>query len=206
MDISRKCLGMSAPTSQRPAKGIGHGGLALAAVNLRNLKRSVFNPTGSAASISPPFPARTHPRSARGSSGLFLSFSFDKAWRPGGRGDGRPQPALLPKERRVCPRRAHSGPPQIPPAGGTKRQGASALEAPPGGPRSRAGPAGRAAEASCARSPATSAATVPAKISGRRVLIAAAPGGRAQGRARSRRGSQGRGEEGHLHHEPGDDP
>lgn len=65
-------------------------------------KECVFNPTGSPASISPPFSALTPPGSAAGSSELCVSFSPDKSVTAGGRGDRRPQPACFPKERVAC--------------------------------------------------------------------------------------------------------
>lgn len=175
----------------------------------------MFNPVRSPASTSPPFSALTPPGSAPGSSGLGLSFSPDKSVAAAGDPGQRFSQG---KGTRVLAER-RSGPPQSPTRGNKAQPPAEprcapALAAPPAGPP-RPGPARRAAAAaSCAaRSPASSAATVSAKFSGRGVLIAGATGaGRCRGGAQRggrgwrRRARKGRGEEGHLHHQPGDDP
>lgn len=149
LGISRPFLAMSAPTSPHaPARGIGRGGLASAAVTRRNLKRSVFHPPGSPASVSPPVPARTPAGSAPGSSGLGRRFSFDKkAWRRRGAATGDPSQHLRPGEPRVPaarPPRASASPT----GRGNKAAGRPGAPGPARGPRSR--PAGWAAAASCA--------------------------------------------------------
>lgn len=155
------------------------------------------NPIRSPAFISPPFSAPTPPGSAPGSSGL-CHFHPTKAWR---RGDGRPRQHFSQRRQTRVPAARPFGASANPTHPGNKSGRGAAGRSPQRSPRApRASPprpqvpGPRAAAASCvARLQASSAATVPAKFSGRRVLIA---GANRAGRCRGARSPGARGGEG----------
>lgn len=152
MGIPRTFLERSAPTSlDALAGGIGHGGLASAAVNRRNLKRSVFHPTGSPASISPPFPARTPAGSAPGSSGLCLSCSFDKSLAARGARRRATPASTSPKGQRRVPAARPFGASAHPTGPGNKASGRPGARGPA---RRSPEPAGRQGSSRVLRPPA----------------------------------------------------
>lgn len=174
-------------------------------------KEYSFNPSRIPSFISPPFSAPTPPGSAPGSAGL-CHFHLTKARRRGAawRGDGRPHQRFSQRRQTRVPAARPFGASANPTHPGNKSgrgaAGRSQLSprAPPPSPPRPPVPRARArarwaAAASCvARLQASSAATVPAKFSGRRVLIAGANGaGRCRGPrspgARDGEGGEGRG-------------